>query len=223
MAAAPGPGGAAGRTAASSPAGPTGSVVDELLAAEGGGQGWPGPSLPFFLQYLADAGDAATWLQEQRLALESPSCGQDQAGTEALLLGHLRLERKLRTFRGELQWLDEQARAAAMRASLTVCGRGGEGAREGRGGGGAGGGAAWEGGQVTQNHRPPKPKAPCGLQAAPVSHGYTESGNGRASVAPQPWLIMAFPWDLGGRGRCSTLLSSISSRNVPFALTIKPT
>uniref|UniRef100_A0A671DN44 Spectrin beta, non-erythrocytic 5 n=1 Tax=Rhinolophus ferrumequinum TaxID=59479 RepID=A0A671DN44_RHIFE len=71
-------------------------------------------------KYFADAADAATWLQEQRLALESLSCGQDQAGAEALLLDHLRLERKLRTFRAELQWLDEQARAAATRASLTV-------------------------------------------------------------------------------------------------------
>lgn len=125
MAAAPDPGGAAGRTAASSPAGPTGSVVNELLAAEWGGQGWPGPSLPFFLQYFADAADAATWLQEQRLELESLSCGQDQAGAEALLLGHRWLERKLLTFRAELQWLDEQAREAAMRASLTVCVGGG--------------------------------------------------------------------------------------------------
>ncbi|XP_019500408.1 PREDICTED: spectrin beta chain, non-erythrocytic 5 [Hipposideros armiger] len=71
-------------------------------------------------QYFADAAEAATWLQEQRVALESLSCGQDQAGAEALLLDHLRLERTLCSFRAELQGLDEQARAAAARASLTV-------------------------------------------------------------------------------------------------------
>lgn len=81
----------------------------------------PAPSPPFCLQYFADAADAATWLLEQRSALASTSCGPDQASTEALLLGHLRLEPTLRAFGAELQQLDEQARAATARASLTVC------------------------------------------------------------------------------------------------------
>nr|KAF6487643.1 spectrin beta, non-erythrocytic 5 [Rousettus aegyptiacus] len=71
-------------------------------------------------KYFADAADAAAWLLEQQSALESTSCGPDQASAEALLLGHLRLEPTLWAFGAELQQLDQQARAAAARASLTV-------------------------------------------------------------------------------------------------------
>lgn len=104
--------------AADGPAPPKG------IGVVGGGQRveCPGPSVQprFWPQYFTDAADAATWLQEQRSALESTPCTPDQAGTEALLLGHLRLEPTLRAFGAELQQLDEQARAAAARASLTV-------------------------------------------------------------------------------------------------------
>ncbi|XP_076983663.1 spectrin beta chain, non-erythrocytic 5 [Tamandua tetradactyla] len=71
-------------------------------------------------QYFVDAADAASWLREQRPLLESASCGQDQAAAEVLLRRHLRLERTVRAFAAEVRWLEEQARAAAARASLTV-------------------------------------------------------------------------------------------------------
>ncbi|XP_064148191.1 spectrin beta chain, non-erythrocytic 5 isoform X4 [Loxodonta africana] len=70
-------------------------------------------------QYFADAAEAASWLRERRSLLDSTSCGQDQVGAEALMLRHLRLERAVRAFGAELQRLDQQARAAAARASLT--------------------------------------------------------------------------------------------------------
>ncbi|KAM6202501.1 spectrin beta chain, non-erythrocytic 5 [Rhynchocyon petersi] len=70
-------------------------------------------------QYFADAADAASWLQEQRALLESASCGLDQESAEGLMRRHLRLERHVRAFAGELWRLDEQARTAAARASLT--------------------------------------------------------------------------------------------------------
>ncbi|XP_069348326.1 spectrin beta chain, non-erythrocytic 5 [Eulemur rufifrons] len=84
---------------------------------------WRGARLQTALlvrQYLADAAEATLWLREQRSSLESPSCGQDQAAAEALLRRHERLERAVRAFASELRGLDEQARAAAARASLTV-------------------------------------------------------------------------------------------------------
>uniref|UniRef100_A0A8C7EU33 Spectrin beta, non-erythrocytic 5 n=1 Tax=Neovison vison TaxID=452646 RepID=A0A8C7EU33_NEOVI len=71
-------------------------------------------------QYLADAADAASWLREQRSALESAPCGPDPEATEALLLRHRRLERAVQAFGAELRQLDEQARAAAAQVSLTV-------------------------------------------------------------------------------------------------------
>uniref|UniRef100_A0A8C3VFV2 Spectrin beta, non-erythrocytic 5 n=1 Tax=Catagonus wagneri TaxID=51154 RepID=A0A8C3VFV2_9CETA len=71
-------------------------------------------------QYFADVAEAASWLQEQRSALESASFGEDQAAAEALLLRHQQLERALRAFGAELRRLDEQARAAAAQASLLV-------------------------------------------------------------------------------------------------------
>ncbi|XP_032336758.1 spectrin beta chain, non-erythrocytic 5 [Camelus ferus] len=69
-------------------------------------------------QYFADVSEVATWLRERRLTLESSSFGQDQAAAEALLRRHLRQERSLWAFGAELRRLDEQARAAAARASL---------------------------------------------------------------------------------------------------------
>ncbi|XP_057577784.1 spectrin beta chain, non-erythrocytic 5 [Hippopotamus amphibius kiboko] len=69
-------------------------------------------------QYFADVAEAASWLRERRSALESASFGQDQAAAEALLQRHLRLERAVRAFGAELRRLDEEARAAAARASL---------------------------------------------------------------------------------------------------------
>uniref|UniRef100_A0A4X1V167 Calponin-homology (CH) domain-containing protein n=1 Tax=Sus scrofa TaxID=9823 RepID=A0A4X1V167_PIG len=74
----------------------------------------------FVQQYFADVAEAASWLREQRSALESASLGEDQVAAEALLLRHLRLEHAVRAFGAELQQLDEQARAATARASLLV-------------------------------------------------------------------------------------------------------
>lgn len=120
MAVAPGPGGGTGCAAAGSPTRPAGS------GAAGGGQlgrpcrVGPHPASPS-LQYFADAAEAASWLREQQCAMESASCGQDQAAAEALLRRHLRLGRAVRAFGAELHSLDEQARAAAAQAALTVC------------------------------------------------------------------------------------------------------
>ncbi|VTJ75030.1 Hypothetical predicted protein [Marmota monax] len=75
------------------------------------------PSSP---QYLADAAEGAAWLRERRQELETAFCGEDQAAAEAMLLRHQRLERAVRSFAAELSRLDEQARAAAARASLRV-------------------------------------------------------------------------------------------------------
>ncbi|XP_021581618.2 spectrin beta chain, non-erythrocytic 5 isoform X1 [Ictidomys tridecemlineatus] len=69
-------------------------------------------------QYFADAAEAAAWLRERRQELETAFCGEDQAAAEAMLLRHQRLERAVRSFAAELSRLDEQARAAAARASL---------------------------------------------------------------------------------------------------------
>uniref|UniRef100_A0A8D2HWE0 Spectrin beta, non-erythrocytic 5 n=1 Tax=Urocitellus parryii TaxID=9999 RepID=A0A8D2HWE0_UROPR len=71
-------------------------------------------------QYFADAAEAAAWLRERRQELETAFCGEDQAAAEAMLLRHQRLERAVRSFAAELSRLDEQARAAAARASLRV-------------------------------------------------------------------------------------------------------
>ncbi|XP_040854019.1 spectrin beta chain, non-erythrocytic 5-like [Ochotona curzoniae] len=70
-------------------------------------------------QYLADAVEAAAWLREQRLAVESAFCGEDQAAADGLLRRHLQLERSVHAFAAELQQLEEQARAAAARAPHT--------------------------------------------------------------------------------------------------------
>uniref|UniRef100_A0A8D2AM26 Spectrin beta, non-erythrocytic 5 n=1 Tax=Sciurus vulgaris TaxID=55149 RepID=A0A8D2AM26_SCIVU len=80
-------------------------------------------------QYLADVSEAAAWLRERRPQLETAFCGEDQAAAEALLLRHQRLERTVRSFAAELRRLDEQARAAAARASLRVSARTGKGPR----------------------------------------------------------------------------------------------
>lgn len=100
---------------------------DELRAVEPGVEGERAPSLPLSPQYFVDAADATTWLQELQSGLESAPCAGDQAGAEALLLNHLRLERTLSVVSAELHGLEERARAAAARASLTVWGRGGAG------------------------------------------------------------------------------------------------
>ncbi|XP_077655910.1 LOW QUALITY PROTEIN: spectrin beta chain, non-erythrocytic 5 [Urocitellus parryii] len=80
-------------------------------------------------QYFADAAEAAAWLRERRQELETAFCGEDQAAAEAMLLRHQRLERAVRSFAAELSRLDEQARAAAARASLRVRAKTGKGLR----------------------------------------------------------------------------------------------
>ncbi|XP_012865444.1 PREDICTED: spectrin beta chain, non-erythrocytic 5 [Dipodomys ordii] len=78
-------------------------------------------------QYLAEAAEAASWLLQQQQAVLGETeaahgqaqAPQGQAEAEDLLLRHLRLERGVRAFAAELQRLDELARAAAARASLT--------------------------------------------------------------------------------------------------------
>lgn len=84
------------------------------------------PSSP---QYLADAAEGAAWLRERRQELETAFCGEDQAAAETMLLRHQRLERAVRSFAAELSRLDEQARAAAARASLRVRAKTGKGLR----------------------------------------------------------------------------------------------
>uniref|UniRef100_A0A8C0SCA8 Calponin-homology (CH) domain-containing protein n=1 Tax=Canis lupus familiaris TaxID=9615 RepID=A0A8C0SCA8_CANLF len=71
-------------------------------------------------QYAADAADAASWLQERRLALEGAPRGPAREAAGALLRSHGRLERAVHAFGAELRRLDEQARAAATQVSLTV-------------------------------------------------------------------------------------------------------
>ncbi|XP_028933726.1 spectrin beta chain, non-erythrocytic 5 [Ornithorhynchus anatinus] len=71
-------------------------------------------------QYFADAGEADSWLREQRPLLASADYGKDEAGAEALLQRHLRLEREVRAYGLELRRLEEQARAAAGQAPLTA-------------------------------------------------------------------------------------------------------
>lgn len=98
------------------------------------------------------------------------------------MLRHLRLERGVRAFAAELRRLDEQARAAATRASLTVRVETGKGPRL----------------------APPAPNAWSLLGTvsyASPPRGHTEGGNGRDFVAlpcesrsgrvphPQPHLI----------------------------------
>ncbi|KAF5925525.1 hypothetical protein HPG69_001972 [Diceros bicornis minor] len=89
------------------------------LWARAAGRGARLQAALLFQQYFADAADAASWLRERGSALESASCGQDQAAAQALLLRHLRLERAVRAFGAELHRLDDQARAAAARVALT--------------------------------------------------------------------------------------------------------
>ncbi|XP_037691030.1 LOW QUALITY PROTEIN: spectrin beta chain, non-erythrocytic 5 [Choloepus didactylus] len=91
----------------------------QLLRARTAGLGERLQAALLVKQYFADAADAASWLREQRPLLEGASCGQDQAGAEALMRRHRQLERALRAFAAEVQRLEEQARAAAARASLS--------------------------------------------------------------------------------------------------------
>lgn len=157
---APGRGGQAGGEAAGGSASPAGSgtVGGEQL---GVCAGRPMHSLPSPPQYLADAADAASWLREQRSALESAPCGPDPEATEALLLRHRRLERAVQAFGAELRQLDEQARAAAAQVSLTVRGVG-----------------------RAPELRASGSKCTRDLSEAPVSRDHTEDGDGRAFVAP---------------------------------------
>lgn len=90
------------------------------MGGRAGVRGRPCSSPPSLPQYLADAADAASWLREQRSALEGAPCGRDQAAAKALLLRHGRLEHAVHAFGAELRQLDEQARAAAAQVSLTV-------------------------------------------------------------------------------------------------------
>ncbi|KAM5340248.1 LOW QUALITY PROTEIN: spectrin beta chain, non-erythrocytic 5 [Glossophaga mutica] len=91
----------------------------QLRALAAGRGAWRQAAL-LVRQYFADAEEVASWLQEQRSALETASCELDPARAQALLLRHLRLERAVRAFGTELQRLDQQARAAAACASLMV-------------------------------------------------------------------------------------------------------
>ncbi|XP_053451516.1 spectrin beta chain, non-erythrocytic 5 [Nycticebus coucang] len=92
----------------------------QLLRARAAGRGAQLQTALLVRQYLADAAEATLWLQEQRYSMESSSCGEDLAAAEARRLRHVRLERAVRAFATELRRLDEQARVAAARASLTV-------------------------------------------------------------------------------------------------------
>ncbi|KAM9202881.1 spectrin beta chain, non-erythrocytic 5 [Dugong dugon] len=91
----------------------------QLLRTRAAGLGARLQAALLIQQYFADAADAALWLRERRSLLDSASCGLDREGAEALMLRHLRLERAVRVFAAELQRLDQQARGAAARASLT--------------------------------------------------------------------------------------------------------
>uniref|UniRef100_F6UP19 Spectrin beta, non-erythrocytic 5 n=1 Tax=Ornithorhynchus anatinus TaxID=9258 RepID=F6UP19_ORNAN len=100
-------------------------------------------------QYFADAGEADSWLREQRPLLASADYGKDEAGAEALLQRHLRLEREVRAYGLELRRLEEQARAAAGQAPLTV--------RRGPGGLSGGGGDPLRGGEGSGDPAPAEP------------------------------------------------------------------
>ncbi|XP_038597006.1 spectrin beta chain, non-erythrocytic 5 [Tachyglossus aculeatus] len=71
-------------------------------------------------QYFADAGEVDSWLREQRPLLASTDYGKDEAGAEALLQRHLRLEKEVRAYGLELRRLEEQAQEASGQAPLTV-------------------------------------------------------------------------------------------------------
>uniref|UniRef100_H0XEK4 Spectrin beta, non-erythrocytic 5 n=1 Tax=Otolemur garnettii TaxID=30611 RepID=H0XEK4_OTOGA len=92
----------------------------QLLRSRAAGRGAQLQTALLVRQYLAEAAEATMWLQEQRYSMESSSCGEDLEAAEGLLLRHVRLERAVRAFAIELRRLDEQARVAAARASLTV-------------------------------------------------------------------------------------------------------
>ncbi|XP_067847252.1 spectrin beta chain, non-erythrocytic 5 [Heptranchias perlo] len=72
-------------------------------------------------QYFTDINEAHSWLLEKQPLLNSKDYGKDEASADTLLQRHVRLEKEIAAYSGEMKRLGDQATAAAQQVPLTVC------------------------------------------------------------------------------------------------------
>ncbi|XP_060684627.1 spectrin beta chain, non-erythrocytic 5 [Hemiscyllium ocellatum] len=72
-------------------------------------------------QYFADINEARSWLLEKQPLLESGDCGKDEASADALLQRHMRLEKEIAAYSGEVKRLGDLAAVAIQQVPLTMC------------------------------------------------------------------------------------------------------
>ncbi|XP_038646180.1 spectrin beta chain, non-erythrocytic 5 [Scyliorhinus canicula] len=72
-------------------------------------------------QYFADVDEAHSWLLERQPLLQSKDCGKDEASADALLQRHVRLEKEIAAYSGEVKRLGDLATVAIQQVPLTMC------------------------------------------------------------------------------------------------------
>ncbi|XP_078419413.1 spectrin beta chain, non-erythrocytic 5 [Cetorhinus maximus] len=72
-------------------------------------------------QYFADVDEAHSWLLEKQPLLQSEDCGKDVASADALLQRHMRLEKEIAAYSGEVKRLGDLATVAMQQVPLTMC------------------------------------------------------------------------------------------------------
>ncbi|XP_059505307.1 spectrin beta chain, non-erythrocytic 5 isoform X2 [Stegostoma tigrinum] len=72
-------------------------------------------------QYFTDVNEAHSWLLEKQPLLESEDCGKDESSAETLLQRHVRLEKEIAAYSGEVKRLGDLAAVAAQQVPLTMC------------------------------------------------------------------------------------------------------
>ncbi|GCB67185.1 hypothetical protein scyTo_0012111 [Scyliorhinus torazame] len=77
-------------------------------------------------QYFADVDEAHSWLLEKQPLLQSKDCGKDEASADALLQRHVRLEKEIAAYSGEVKRLGDLAPVAMQQVPLTMCQLGNE-------------------------------------------------------------------------------------------------
>eukprot|EP00061_Rhincodon_typus_P014328 g41276.t1 len=67
-------------------------------------------------QYFADVNEARSWLLEKQPLLESEDCGKDESSADTLLQRHMRLEKEIAAYSGEVKRLGDLAAVAVQQA-----------------------------------------------------------------------------------------------------------
>ncbi|XP_078089380.1 spectrin beta chain, non-erythrocytic 5-like [Mustelus asterias] len=72
-------------------------------------------------QYFTDVDEAHSWLLEKQPLLQSEDFGKDEASADALLQRHIRLEKEIAAYSGEVKRLGDLATVAMQQVPLTMC------------------------------------------------------------------------------------------------------